>query len=117
MTGSCAASRRGGKDGLFYVTKSTSGILALPDTAYEEQPCIRCLGCERVCPAGLVPYQIDFACLEKDFDLCERLYAGECIACGCCSYICPARRELTLRTRLARDTVKQRQRERKAENT
>lgn len=117
MTGSCAASRRDGKDGLFYVTKSTSGILALPDTAYEEQPCIRCLGCERVCPAGLVPYQIDFACLEKDFDLCERLYASECIACGCCSYICPARRELTLRTRLARDTVKQRQRERKAENT
>ena len=112
MTGPCVASDWKGEKELFYVTKNTSGILVLPDSAYEEQPCIRCGGCENVCPAGLVPYQIDFAFLEEDYDLCEKLFASECIACGCCSYICPAKRELTVRTRMARDMVKQRMRER-----
>ena len=112
MTGPCVASDWNGEDELFYITKSTSGILVLPDSAYKEQSCIRCRGCENVCPAGLTPYQIEIAFLEEDYDLCEKLYASECIACGCCSYICPAKRELALRTRLARDLVKQRMRER-----
>lgn len=112
MTGPCVASDWNGTDELFYVTKNTSGILVLPESHYEEQPCIRCGGCQRVCPAGLVPYQIEFAYLEEDYDLCEELYASECIACGCCSYICPAKRELSYRTRMARDLVKQRMRER-----
>ena len=112
MTGPCVASDWNGGEELFYIAKNSSGILVLEGTAYEEYPCIRCGGCESVCPAGLVPYQIDFAFLDEDYDLCEKLYASECIACGCCSYICPSRRELTVRTRMARDMVKQRQRER-----
>ena len=112
MTGPCAASNWNGEDELFYITKSTSGILVLPDAAYEESPCIRCLGCADVCPAGLTPYQIEIAFLNEDHELCEELYASECIACGCCSYICPAKRQLAARTRMARDLVKQRMRER-----
>lgn len=112
MTGPCVASDWNGEDELFYITKNTSGILVLPESSYEEQPCIRCQGCENVCPAGLTPYKIEIAFLNEDYDLCEKLYASECIACGCCSYTCPARRELALRTRMARDIVKQRMRER-----
>ena len=112
MTGPCVASDLNGEEELFYITKNTSGILVLPDSAWEEQPCIRCGGCENACPAGLVPWQIDFAFQQEDYELCEKLYASECIACGCCSYICPAKRELTVRTRMARDAVKQRMRER-----
>lgn len=112
MTGVCTASDWTGEDELFYVTKSTSGIVVLPDRPYRETPCMRCGGCEQVCPAGLVPYKIDVAMLEEDYDLCESLYAGECIACGCCSFICPAQRELTVRTIQARNMVKQRMRER-----
>ena len=112
MTGPCVASDWNGEEELFYITKNTSGILVLPDSAWEEQPCIRCGGCENSCPAGLVPWQIDFAFQQEDYELCEKLYASECIACGCCSYICPAKRELTVRTRMARDAVKQRMRER-----
>ena len=37
-----------------------SGILVLPDSQEEEQPCIRCSSCANVCPAGLVPYQIEY---------------------------------------------------------
>lgn len=116
MTGPCVSAGWNGTEALFHVTKSTSGILVLPEPYYEEQPCIRCGGCQSVCPAGLTPYQIEFAFLEGDYDLCEKLYAGECIACGCCSYICPAKRELSYRTRMARDIVKQRMRERKVKN-
>ena len=112
MTGPCAASDWDGESELFYVAKNTSGVLVLPDSKWEEQPCIRCSGCANVCPAGLVPYQIEFAFQEEDYDLCEELYASECIACGSCSFICPARRELSVRTRMARDAVKQRMRER-----
>ena len=112
MTVPCVASDWNGEEELFYITKNTSGILVLPDSAWEEQPCIRCGGCENACPAGLVPWQIDFAFQQEDYELCEKLYASECIACGCCSYICPAKRELTVRTRMARDAVKQRMRER-----
>lgn len=112
MTGPCVASDWNGETELFYITKNTSGILVLPEAFYAEQPCIRCEGCASVCPAGLVPYQIEFALMEEDYDLCEKLFAGECIACGCCSYICPAKRELTVHTRTARDIVKQKMRER-----
>ena len=80
MTGPCAASNWNGEDELFYITKSTSGILVLPDAAYEESPCIRCLGCADVCPVGLTPYQIEIAFLNEDHELCEELYASECIA-------------------------------------
>ena len=112
MTGPCITYDWDGREELFCIGKNTSGILVLPDYQTEESPCMRCGGCEQVCPAGLIPYQIDFAYQEEDFDLCESLHASECIACGCCSYTCPAKRELSLRTRLARDTVKQRMRER-----
>lgn len=110
MTGPCVASDWDDGEELFYVTKNTSGILVLPDSQEEEQPCIRCSSCANVCPAGLVPYQIEYAFLEEDYDLCEQLHASECIACGCCSYTCPAKRELSVRTRMARDMVKQRMR-------
>lgn len=113
MTGNCAAVDWDGEE-LPFVTKTTSGVVVLPEFSSEEQPCIRCGGCAQVCPAGLTPFQIDSAYREEDYDLCETLYASECIACGCCSYICPARRELTWTVRSARDMVKQRMRERKA---
>ena len=114
MTGPCIASDWTPESGeeLPFVSKTTSGVLVLPESRLEEQPCMRCEGCVRVCPAGLKPYQIDCAYLEEDYDLCEKLYASECIACGCCSYACPAKRELSFRVRSARDLVKQRQRER-----
>ena len=93
--------------------KTTSGVVAMVVEEQEETPCIRCGACVRICPAGLAPFQIDYAFLDGDERLCEKLYASECIACGCCSYVCPAKRELTERVKNARDLVKQRQRERR----
>ncbi|MGI6068960.1 MAG: electron transport complex subunit RsxC [Blautia sp.] len=110
MTGTCIA-HNWTQDELGYVTKTTAGILVFKEESIKETPCIRCQACVNVCPAGLWPYQIDFAYLEENYGLCEALYASECIACGCCSYVCPAKRELTFRIRKARDLVKKSRRE------
>lgn len=79
------------------VLKTSSGLLVLEDYTLVETPCIRCGECERVCPAGLAPFKIDFAAINDDISLCDKLYATECISCGACSYVCPANRELAYR--------------------
>ena len=38
----------------------------------------------------------------------KRFGAAQCIACGCCSYVCPAERYLTQSVRLGRKIVKER---------
>lgn len=105
MTGSCIQVG-GSKDDLRgSVSKITSGLLVLQDTPKIESPCIRCGECERVCPAGLAPFKIDFAAIENDIKLCDKLYATECISCGSCSYVCPAKRELAYRITEAKKEI------------
>ncbi|HHX12733.1 MAG TPA: electron transport complex subunit RsxC [Clostridiales bacterium] len=87
------------------VTKTSSGLLVLEDQTIIESPCIRCGECERICPAGLAPYKIDYAFIIENYDLCEKLHSTECISCGSCSFVCPAKRELAYRTTAARYTV------------
>lgn len=87
------------------VSKTTSGLTILEDLPKIESPCIRCGECERVCPAGLAPFKIDFAAIENDIKLCDKLYATECISCGSCSYVCPARRELAYRITEAKNEI------------
>ena len=57
--------------------------------------CLRCGRCSRVCPLGLSPQLMQVAAMRKDYERYEKhLYGLECIACGCCSYNCPAKRPL-----------------------
>ena len=116
MTGTCIAApyKKGSK--LPGVSKTTSGIVVLKDTDYRETPCIKCGACRQICPAGISPFQIDFAMIRNDYALCEELYASECIACGSCTFVCPARRELAFRTISARNMVRQNMRERGKKN-
>lgn len=82
------------------VLKGTSGILLLGDEAFEMAPeeesaCIRCAKCVDHCPMGLMPVLIDHASRKSDLKLSESLRALDCIECGVCSYVCPAKRHLT----------------------
>lgn len=105
MTGTCLQIGGSHDDLLGGISKVTSGILVLEDTSKYETPCIRCGECERVCPAGLAPFKIDFAAIEDDIKLCDKLYATECISCGSCSYVCPAKRELAYRITEAKTEI------------
>ena len=56
--------------------------------------CIRCGNCVDVCPNGLMPLELERAASEGDEEMFVKLNGLECCECGCCSYICPAKRHL-----------------------
>lgn len=75
------------------VVKGSSGILALTaeEIGHDEpSPCIRCSTCVRACPVGLLP--LEMAAHIRGSDLAGAVDLGlkDCIACGSCSYVCPA---------------------------
>ena len=62
----------------------------------QETGCLRCGRCAAACPQGLLPEEMLHAIHRGELDRFEKMYYGmECISCGTCSYICPARRPLT----------------------
>ncbi|HEU4617461.1 MAG TPA: electron transport complex subunit RsxC [Gammaproteobacteria bacterium] len=88
------------------VTKATSCVIAA--TAVEirqsadEWACIRCGDCANVCPARLLPQEIYFAALARDFGGLADLGLDDCIECGCCDVACPSHISLTEHFRVAK---------------
>ncbi len=75
------------------VVKGTSGVLALTHAEIgrpEPAPCIRCSTCVRACPVGLLPLEMATRIRAADLDAAIGLGLKDCIACGSCSYVCPA---------------------------
>lgn len=76
------------------VVKGTSGILALTEAeiaASEPDPCVRCSSCVRACPMGLVPLEMSARIRNEQYAEAIDLGLKDCIACGCCAYVCPSR--------------------------
>ncbi|HEX5363382.1 MAG TPA: electron transport complex subunit RsxC [Gallionella sp.] len=75
------------------VVKGTSGVLALTSAEIGQDaasPCIRCSTCVRACPVGLVPLEMASRIRAGDLSGAVDLGLKDCIACGSCSYVCPA---------------------------
>lgn len=92
------------------VVKNNNAILAFAeeDTLLrDENPCIRCSRCVNACPVLLMPAAIDKAVLARDLDTLAELKVNLCIECGCCSYVCPAGRYLTLRNKMAKKMLRE----------
>lgn len=49
-----------------------------------------------------MPYVIDRAVIGGQPEICADYNAQQCIACGCCSFVCPAKRFLAARVSLVR---------------
>lgn len=81
-------------------TKTTSAFLFLEHDAISEAQeiqtaCINCGRCVSVCPGHVLPARLAKLAERGDMAGFEALDGMECCECGCCSYICPAKRPLT----------------------
>lgn len=96
-------------DTTYPITKTTNAILALAERDAklpEPTECIRCGKCADSCPIGLTPYAIAAAVRRKDADELLELSVMLCMECGCCSFICPARRPLVQQNKLGKAILK-----------
>ncbi len=79
------------------IVKGTSGIVFFSKeelTQRENRPCCRCARCVDECPARIMPSHISMAVEQEKFEVAEEYDISDCIECGLCSYVCPARRDL-----------------------
>ncbi len=79
-------------------TKTSTALLALSKdevSAMEPGPCINCGRCVEVCPGRVIPSRLADYAERFDAEAFLANYGMECCECGCCSFICPAKRPLT----------------------
>jgi len=87
------------------VMKTTSGVLV--ERREEEEPdrfgpCIRCARCVEACPMQLVPTRLSVLAEAGLFDAMAEWGVVDCIECGCCAYVCPARRPIVHQVKLGK---------------
>lgn len=90
------------------VIKGTSGILALTSDETdvdEERPCIRCAKCVEACPINLMPLMMNAYSINNEYEVCENINIMDCIECGSCSYVCPAKKPLMQNIRVAKQEI------------
>ena len=92
------------------VVKNTGAILCFDEhdaTPPTPTPCIKCGRCIAHCPLHLMPADIETAYqMNKPEDL-KALKVNLCMECGCCGFICPARRPLVQTNKLAKAVLNQ----------
>ncbi len=89
----------------FPITKITSGVLFLTEDEVDLHtygPCIRCGFCLEACPMGLQPNEIGIYVEAGRAEETEQFGVFECFECGCCAYVCPAKRPLVQFIRIAK---------------
>ncbi len=101
------------------VMKGTNALLAFDEKdgkIPEETPCINCGSCIQRCPLQLDPPAFARAYMQKDTDSLEKLKVNLCMECGVCAYVCPAKRHLVQRNRLAKNMLKEKKKEEESKN-
>jgi electron transport complex protein RnfC len=90
------------------ITKTTSGVLFLSHDEIDTQahsPCIRCGFCVNVCPMGLEPNNVSIYVEAGRGADTEEFGVDDCYLCGCCAYVCPAKRPLVQFMNLAKKAL------------
>ena len=76
---------------------------AVPDVT---TACIRCGRCANTCPMNLYPAKVESAVNFGLYSNLNSLNVNYCMECGCCSFVCPAKRPLTQTMRLAKSVLR-----------
>lgn len=89
-------------------TKTASAMLFLTKdevSMMEPSACINCGRCVEVCPGRVVPKKLAVLAEHHDEEGFVANNGMECCECGCCSFICPAKRQLTQNIKSMRKIV------------
>lgn len=89
-------------------TKTASAMLFLTKdevSMMEPSACINCGRCVEVCPGRVVPKELAMLAEHHDEEGFVANNGMECCECGCCSFICPAKRQLTQNIKSMRKIV------------
>ncbi|MCL2415408.1 MAG: RnfABCDGE type electron transport complex subunit C, partial [Defluviitaleaceae bacterium] len=92
------------------VTKTCGAVLAFTKKEaeiLEQQPCIRCGRCIDHCPMDLMPLELNFFAVSNNPGNFFKYHGKDCIECGTCSYVCPAKRHLSQSIRVAKRSFKE----------
>lgn len=93
------------------VTKAANCILVLNEDEIRqpqaEMPCIRCGECARVCPALLLPQQLNRFIRAQKWEEARSGGLKDCIECGCCDFVCPSHIPLVEWFRFGKSTLQE----------
>jgi electron transport complex protein RnfC len=94
------------------VTKAANCVLVLTGAdlvdTQPELPCIRCGECAAVCPAQLLPQQLNGLIRAERWNDATRAGLADCIECGCCDVVCPSHIPLVEWFRFGKSAVRER---------
>ena len=94
------------------IQKNTSGIILMTreeTIADLDGPCIRCCRCIRNCPCRLSPVIMNNNLEAGDLAYAVKAGLTDCIECGSCTYVCPARIKLVQRFRIGKQRLRMKQ--------
>ncbi len=80
------------------VSKTSSALVCLSeDEVSKTAPtaCIHCGRCVDVCPIGLIPQLLYRYARTGDKENFLKVHGNDCMECGCCTFTCPAKRNMT----------------------
>ena len=92
------------------IVKNNNAILAFSKRQAvipEETACINCGRCHKACPFNLLPTGLAEAYEQRDAQRLNDLQVMQCMECGSCSFVCPARRPLAFMNKLGKGIVKE----------
>lgn len=92
------------------IVKNNNAILVFSEEQAlipEETACINCGRCHQACPFNLLPTALADAYERRDAQRLSDLKVMQCMECGSCSFVCPARRPLGFLNKLGKGVVKE----------
>jgi electron transport complex protein RnfC len=92
------------------IIKNTNAILAFDEKQAVPQKttaCIKCGSCANNCPFGIDPTRIASALKQDDCEALQEAGAELCMECGCCSFVCPAKRPIVQNNKLAKAALRE----------
>ena len=98
-------------------TKGCNCILAMTKAESTDEPnphCIRCGKGRTVCPMHLMPLYLYKYERMNEYERMEQMNVSDCIECGSCAYICPAKIPLVQSLRTAKAELRLKRQKEKA---